>query len=62
MAYYLHLSFKPNSPVQAPEELFYQKKLMAIVSVAFLTCATLLFVDIPEIGEFFTPRILPRGQ
>ena len=33
MAYYMHLSFKPNSPVQHPELLFRERKLMAIVSV-----------------------------
>ena len=60
MAYYLHLSFKENSPVQAPELLFFQRKLMAIVSVAFVVCTLLLFIDIPLIGDFFTPRILPN--
>ena len=58
MAYYLHLGFKPDSPVQYPERLFRQKKLMALVSLTFLVCAVLLFVDLPALGDAFRPLIL----
>ena len=47
MAYYMHLGFKPDSPVQYPEKLYRQKKLMLLAILAFGACAVLLFVDIP---------------
>ena len=60
MAYYMHLSFKPNSPVQHPELLFRERKLMAIVSVAFITCAALLFIDLGSVSRLFEPWIHPQ--
>lgn len=59
MAYYMHLAYKPNSPVQQPEQLFRQKKLMAIVCVAFLACSLLLFINLPDIQSWFDPLIEP---
>ena len=59
MAYYMHLSYKPNSPVQQPEHLFRQKKLMLIVSIAFLACSLLLFVNLPDLRDWFEPVIPP---
>jgi len=47
MAYYLHLAYKPNSPVQYPELLYREKKLALILLAAGLACAILLFVDLP---------------
>jgi decaprenyl-phosphate phosphoribosyltransferase len=58
MAYYMHLGFKPNSPVQFPEKLYRQRKLMAIVTVTFLACALLLFVKIPGLERLLEPAIL----
>lgn len=55
LAYYLHLGFKPDSPVQYPERLYRQKKLVIIVAVAFLACAVLLFVDIPWLEKGLLP-------
>lgn len=59
MAYYIHLGFKPDSPVQHPERLFRQKKLMVLVGVAFLACAVLLYVRIPSFRRAISPWILP---
>lgn len=59
MAYYIHLGFKPDSPVQHPERLFRQRKLMALVALAFLACATLLYVRIPLFRKAITPWIVP---
>lgn len=56
MAYYLHLGFKPESPAQYPELLFRQKKLMAIVAIAFAACGATLFVDIPHLATMLSPR------
>lgn len=55
LAYYLHLGFKPDSPVQYPERLYKQKKLVWIVSAAFLACVILLFIDIPWLQRDLTP-------
>ena len=60
MAYYLHLGFKPDSPVQNPEHLLTQKKLMALVLGTFLLCAALLFLKAPGFEHVFTPWILPE--
>ncbi|MDE0838062.1 MAG: UbiA prenyltransferase family protein [Kiritimatiellae bacterium] len=61
MAYYMHLSFKPNSAVQHPELLFKERKLMAIVGVAFVVCTLLLFVDLQGFSALFDPWIKPRS-
>lgn len=54
LAYYMHLGFKANSPVQHPERLFREKKLMMLVLLAFLACAVLLIVDIPAFRNLVT--------
>lgn len=59
MAYYIHLGFKPDSPVQHPEKLYRQRKLMALVALAFLACAVLLYVRIPSFRRAISPWILP---
>jgi hypothetical protein len=59
MAYYLHMSYKPDSPAQHPERLIRQPKLMGIVLGTFILCVALLFANIPGFSELFTPRILP---
>ena len=60
LAYYMHLGFKPDSPVQHPERLFRQMKLMGLVLLAFLTCVILLIVKIPEFREIITITPLER--
>ena len=59
MAYYMHIAYKQNSPVQQPEQLFRQKKLMVIVLAAFLACSILLFVNLPDLRTWFDPLIEP---
>lgn len=59
MAYYLHIGFKPNSPAQRPEGLFRQKKLVALLLVAFALCAVLLFCDVFSFRHLLDPRLLP---
>ncbi len=59
MAYYMHMAYKPDSPVQAPEKLHSQKKFMLILTVAVLLCAVLLFVDLPDLRHVFDPWIDP---
>ncbi len=62
MAYYLHMGFKPDSPAQKPEGLFRQKKLVAIVLLAFLLCAALLYFDISTFTNLLDPRLLPPSS
>ena len=59
MAYYMHLGFKDNSPVQHPENLYRQRKLMLLLAIAFTACAILLFVDIPAFQNAVMPWISP---
>lgn len=59
MAYYTHMAYKPDSPVQQPEQLFRHKKLMVIVTAAFVACTALLFVSIPDLRGLFNPWIDP---
>ena len=59
MAYYMHIAYKPDSPVQQPEQLFRQKKLMLIVLAAFVACSVLLFVSLPDLRTWFDPLIEP---
>ncbi len=62
MAYYIHLGFKHDSPVQHPERLFRQKKLMVLVALAFLACSVLLYVRIPSFRRAISPWILPPAE
>ncbi|NLG34174.1 MAG: UbiA prenyltransferase family protein [Lentisphaerae bacterium] len=59
MAYYIHLGYKPDSPVQHPERLFREKKLVVLVGLAFLACAVLLYVRIPLFRQAISPWLLP---
>lgn len=57
LAYYMHIAFQPDSPVQQPEQLFRHKTLMTVVTAAFLACSVLLFVNLPDLRDWFTPLI-----
>jgi 4-hydroxybenzoate polyprenyltransferase len=59
MAYYMHMAYKPDSPVQQPEQLFRHKKLMLVVLAAFLACTALLFIGLPDLRDWFNPVIEP---
>lgn len=50
---YWHISLRRNSPVQAPEKLYREPRLMmACVAIAVVGTA-LLFIDLPWLGQFF---------
>jgi decaprenyl-phosphate phosphoribosyltransferase len=57
LAYYFHLGFRPNSPVQHPERLYRERKLMALVCLTFVLCALLLLTDVPVMTRAFHPRV-----
>lgn len=52
-AYYLHVTFKENSPVQNPEHLYKQRGLMVYLALTVFVFFGLLFVEIPSLYELF---------
>jgi 4-hydroxybenzoate polyprenyltransferase len=55
LAYFLRMSFLPNSPVQAPE-LLYKNRIFVVILFSCLAVIVLLFyLDIPFIRELFAP-------
>jgi hypothetical protein len=58
MAFYFHLAFQANSPVQHPEQL-YREPIMLAVLLCAAAMVILLFVDVPVLYKTFppTPRI-----
>lgn len=52
-AYYLHVTFKENSPVQNPEHLYKQYGLMIYLVVTLVVFFALLFVEIPYLYQVF---------
>ncbi len=62
MAYYMHLGFKLNSPVQHPERLYRERKLVLLSGLAFLACAVLLYVEIPVLEEWMAPWCRPLAK
>ena len=55
MAYYLHLGFEDNSPVQYPEGLYRYTGFVLFSSLCFLAVLGLMFVEIPALGVLFAP-------
>lgn len=55
MAVYFQLSFRPHSPVQAPEKLYHQPLLMASVAACAVMMTLLLFVDLPALHRLLAP-------
>ncbi|HBJ36593.1 MAG TPA: prenyltransferase [Planctomycetaceae bacterium] len=52
-SYYLHVTFKENSPVQNPEHLYKQYGLMIYLAVTVVIFFGLLFVEVPALYELF---------
>jgi decaprenyl-phosphate phosphoribosyltransferase len=53
IAYYLHIGFYENSPVQYPEKLYRIKPFFLYTSLCFAIVLILLFVDVPIMKNFF---------
>jgi hypothetical protein len=53
MARYLHIGFLPDSPAQRPERLHAVPGLLALIALAAIISALLLFVDFPLLGRMF---------
>jgi 4-hydroxybenzoate polyprenyltransferase len=52
-AYYMKLGFKKDSPVQFPERLYREKKLMLYLAFCILLFVALMFTRIPILAETF---------
>lgn len=52
-AYYLHVTFKEDSPVQNPEHLYRQHGLMLYLAVTVFVFCGLLFVEVPSLYDVF---------
>lgn len=55
MALYLLIAFRPDSPVQRPEGLYKEPKLMAAVLICSLVIVFVLLVDLPTVHSIFSP-------
>lgn len=55
IAEYIRIGFLPNSPVQYPEKLYKQRKLVIICFVFLISFVVLLFVHIPWLELLFDP-------
>jgi len=60
MAYYMHLGFKPDSPVQRPEGLYRSQKLVLLILLAFVAVVVLMIVDIPAFEALIKATPLQR--
>ncbi len=57
MAMYLHLAFRPNSPVEHPEQLYRERALMGVLVLTVAVMTVLLFWDLPFLAELFSPSV-----
>ena len=57
VAWYMHLTFKPNSPVQYPEKLYRQRGFVAYTLVTTLVCLALLYIDIPGLATLLAQTV-----
>jgi hypothetical protein len=57
MSMYLHLAFRPESPVEHPERLFRERALMAVLALTVVLMTVLLFVDLPFLADVFEPSV-----
>ncbi len=59
---YLAIGLKPGSSAQAPEKLFKEKRLMAIVVVLVVVLVVLSFVDVPWLERLTDPHFIELGS
>lgn len=57
MAMYLHLAFRPNSPVEHPEQLYRERALMGVLVLTVAVMTVLLFWDLPFLADLFSPSV-----
>jgi decaprenyl-phosphate phosphoribosyltransferase len=54
---YFRLGLAPNSPVQTPEKLYRDARLMTAVVVCSAMLVALMFYDVPELYELLAPQL-----
>jgi 4-hydroxybenzoate polyprenyltransferase len=54
MAMYLHLAFRPDSPVEHPEKLYREPALTLLLTACVIVMSVLLFVDLPFLHDTFS--------
>lgn len=59
MAAYLALGFREHGPAENPEKLYREPLFVAIVLACTILMGLLLFVNIPQLHEFFAPSRFP---
>lgn len=57
MAWYIHLGFRHDSPVQYPERLYKETAFTAFTLLCVVVMFALLFIDMPIIRTIFSPTI-----
>jgi decaprenyl-phosphate phosphoribosyltransferase len=57
MAIYLHLAFKPDSPVENLEKLYRERWLMIVLVACVTVIVVLLFVDLPFLDDWFSSSV-----
>ncbi len=59
IAWYIHLGFHHDSPVQYPEKLYKNKGLMTLLLITTIIMTALMFIDLPWLNELFskTPSV-----
>jgi 4-hydroxybenzoate polyprenyltransferase len=60
MAEYLSLAYKPDSPVQRPEGLHAEPRLMAAVTACAVLMVVFLFVDVAWLHRIFVPTVVQQ--
>ncbi|HWG19666.1 MAG TPA: UbiA family prenyltransferase [Terracidiphilus sp.] len=53
MAIYFSMSFRPESPVQNPEKLYREPRLMGVLALCIIVFTALLFINIPSLRDYF---------
>jgi hypothetical protein len=54
---YFPLGLAPNSPVQTPEKLYRDPRLMSAVVVCSAMLVALMFYDVPQLYELLAPQL-----
>jgi len=58
IAWYMHLTFLEDSPVQYPEKLYKERGFVLYAAACALALVVLLFWDIPSLGQLFSKTTL----
>ncbi|RUM42417.1 MAG: prenyltransferase [Desulfocapsa sp.] len=58
VAWYMHLGFQENSPVQYPEKLYRQKGFVIYTLFTMTLCLALLYIEIPALKTIFAQTMI----